>query len=64
MSIFEKYYAGQYIVDFVNKTSKQIMSERLQTKAETVQSDIVGNYPRSKFPSRGISEKLFYPNRL
>jgi len=22
MSIFEKYYAGQYIVDFVNKTSR------------------------------------------
>jgi len=36
-------HAGQYIDDFVNKR-----------KAETVQSEIVGYYPRSKLPFRGI----------
>jgi len=27
-------------------------------KAETVQSDIVGNYPRSKLPFRGIPQDI------
>jgi len=31
-----------------------ITAERAQTKSETVQSDIVGYYPRSKLPFRGI----------
>jgi len=31
-----------------------IKAERAKRKAETVQSDIVGYYPRSKLPFRGI----------
>ena len=44
MSIFDFFYAGRYIVDFVNKTSHDKGGERAQM--ETVQSDTVGFYPR------------------
>ena len=44
--------SGRYIVDFVNKTSHDKGGERAQM--ETVQSDTVGFYPRSKLPYCGI----------
>ena len=57
MSIFEKFVLDNIFVTLLTK-HHMIKAEQAQHKVETVQSDIVRYYPRSKLPFRVIKFML------